>query len=588
MGSRLRNQLDEHHIAVKDNNQVELLLWEQTNDDAEMLFAKYNDATWRIETREDENISVFYQFSGQSHWKPNTRTIIDVMLGSSVSNYAQPKVNKVNVRQTGVDIITDFRKDRFYGVSYSANDEHQLDELEVKDLHFQENYMRSRYKNAKASLEYLLASGDTLSAGAQFKSFSNQGFDKTRNFFPDESLENQDLLSHQLSVFDQHPDKTWVEGNLEAIQQLYGLSDIQLTDSDVIGSSDFSLQEDTRALYVQYDHNRQLWNRPLFLQGGMRYFTTTFASSGLQQGRQTSVSKTYDDLLMSLNAVWEVNEWWLLRGSVDENITRPSIRDLSITANVSKSSRNEGDIGTVFMGNPFLEPLHSVNLETGIEWYFDEGGILSFSTFFKRIKNFVVNNVNAQVYSDLGLPQSLLQDGDSMSDIFFVSTPQNSDTTTFKGVELAFTRDLTFLPAPFNGLGINSNVTFADGKALYRNVQSSGLDEMKTFAGLSRRSYNFTLYYEKEALAMRVSAAHRSRYTLPEPFVNADQDESGYHATTYVDAAISWRLSPRLKVTAEGLNLTDVREELYSDSNDRGYNTAFSGRTFLVGLAVEL
>ena len=188
-------------------------------------------------------------------------------------------------------------------------------------------------------------------------------------------------------------------------------------------------------------------------------------------------------------------------------------------------------------------------------------------------------------YGSLGLPEALLQEGESVDDLFIVTTPENSDSSVIQGAEFAFSRDFDFLPEPFNRLGMIANYTWADGDTLYRDVQGTGENQVKTFAGLSNQSYNLTFYYEAEDWSARISSAYRSDYILSVQAGNTDQDESGYHDTTYVDAAAHYQLSDNFKLTLEALNLTNVREELYSDSSDRAYNTTSNGRTFLLGVS---
>jgi len=117
---------------------------------------------------------------------------------------------------------------------------------------------------------------------------------------------------------------------------------------------------------------------------------------------------------------------------------------------------------------------------------------------------------------------------------------------------------------------------------LYRNVGNTGVDEYKPFPGLSAHSGNFTLYFEQESWGARISAAYRSDY-ISDVSSNSDEDERGFHATTYVDFSAFYNISEQLKVTIEGTNLTNVREEQYSDSSDRLYNTTENGSTFYVG-----
>ncbi|MEC7468992.1 MAG: hypothetical protein VYC51_04005, partial [Pseudomonadota bacterium] len=66
-----------------------------------------------------------------------------------------------------------------------------------------------------------------------------------------------------------------------------------------------------------------------------------------------------------------------------------------------------------------------------------------------------------------------------------------------------------------------------------------------------------------------------------------DQDESGYHETTYIDFSAFYQITESVRLNLEGINLTDEREELYSDSHDRQYNTTSSGRTVMAGVTVQ-
>ncbi|WP_232367616.1 TonB-dependent receptor [Alteromonas pelagimontana] len=592
--SRLQNRLDEHHLAVKDNDLVSSVEWTEINGDKEVTYAHYQNATWRAETREDENRSVFYQFSGEANWKITPDLSLNLLIGNSSSDYSQPKVNKVNIWAENVDIMTDFRQDRFYGLSTSPGfDTTSIEGFEVKDLYFQENYMTSNFDNIKLSLEHSVDNHNRWTVGVNQKTFANTGHDRFQGDFPTNGSTPQNegivtLSPATADVFYGHPDIAWRQGNLAAIQAFYGLENYQLGDEYIIDASNFKVTEETLAAYGLYDWDTNLAGQPFLVSAGLRYFQTQLTSAGLSKGVPTEISRDYADWLPSLNMVYEFSDDFLWRMGVSENITRPSIRSLSFSADVSQASRNEGEIGSVWVGNPDLAPFESVNFDTALEGYFSENGIISLALFYKKIDNFIVEQAQPVVYASLGLPEALLQAGDSIYDVFNVTTPQNSDSSTVKGFEIAFSRDFDFLPAPFNQLGMVANYTWANGNTLYRNVENSGKDRIKTFAGLSKSSYNLTFYYEAERWAARISSAYRSDYILSVQAGNADQDEAGYHDTAYVDASAYYQISDDIKITAEGLNLTNVREELYSDSNDRAYNTTTSGRTFLLGISVQL
>src|SRR5262249_983765 len=66
------------------------------------------------------------------------------------------------------------------------------------------------------------------------------------------------------------------------------------------------------------------------------------------------------------------------------------------------------------------------------------------------------------------------------------------------GVEVAAQSQFFFLPAPFDNLGAVANYTYVDS------------DEDLT--GISKTSYNATLYYETELWGVRASMSHRDTW----------------------------------------------------------------------------
>ncbi|WP_199524966.1 TonB-dependent receptor [Pseudoalteromonas sp. bablab_jr011] len=589
----LKNDLDEHHLAVKNNYRVANVIWEENNTENEVIYAEYPDASWRIENRKDFNESVFKQISIDTHYTVKNDLSLNLVIGANDSDYQQPKLNKVNIIADDLHIITDFRQDPFYGTSYSPNfDTTNPSKFKVKDLYFQENYVDTNVFNSKIELIYDVNHEVELQLGLTHSTLKNSGHDRVFSYYPTaESAEHGEsglLSSKNTQVFSQHPDLEWVEADIDEIQSYYGLNDLSLSSEYVIPSTNFNVEEKTNAFYAVLKSENNTDTYPINYQIGLRWFQTDLSSIGLSKGNLTQRDRSYVKWLPSFNVVWDFADEMLLRFGTSKNITRPSLSDLSYSANVSQASRAEGQIGNISIGNPELSPFESVNIDSSYEWYFNDQGLLSFSLFYKNINNFVIEQVDLIKYSELGLPPSLLQSGDSIDDLFMVSKPVNSDSSTIKGFEVSLIKDFDFLPSPFSNFGINANFTWADGKTLYRNVQGSGKNQFKTFAGLSKQSYNLTFYYESDDWEARISSAYRSNYILSVESGNTDQDESGYHATNYIDFSAKYKLSDQLELTFEGLNLTDERQELYSDSNDRAYNTTKSGRSFFLGFTLKL
>ena len=349
-----------------------------------------------------------------------------------------------------------------------------------------------------------------------------------------------------------------------------------------------NVTEDTFGAYVQYEAEWELGSGDLIGNAGLRHYETTTSSVGLINDDIVNVENTYSGVLPAVNLVWDSNDNLVLRASYGENLTRPSLGALVPTGNVQNDATSTNGL-SISSGNPNLKPYESVNFDVSAEYYFENIGYAAISYFHKSIDNFIITETYDIPYSQTGYPLSFLGDVDEAGNpqtgdtLFTVIQPQNLDESDISGWEIAFQRDFDFLPAPFNNLGIITNYTYADGEALYRNVGDSGVDEYKSFPGLSDHSGNFTLYYDTETWGARVAAAYRSDYIASVQAGNGDEDENGFHGTTYVDASAFYQVNEKLKITIEASNLTNQREEQYSDSSDRLYNTTVNGRTLYLG-----
>ncbi len=599
MRGELNNTLDEHHISTGGSSstalgRVEELEYINNNGDNEVIFGRYSDTTVRTESREDYNESIFTQVTLSADWSVSDDLLISAQIGTSSSEYNQPKVNKANLMRPESGITTDFTQDRFYGVNTYDFDPTSTDGWLVKDLYFQEDYMTTDYDNAKVDAQYFIGDSGTLSFGANYKKFTNSGERRQDSGYvqsKDTPLNSgiNTITSDITEVYSDHPDQSWLQLNMNAVQAFYGLTDLSLGEDTIIDTYAFEVQEETKAVYGLYSWDSMIDDANFRGSVGLRYYDTELTSSGISSGENITMVRDYSGVLPTLNLVYEISEDVLVRFGASKNLTRPSLSSLSVSASVSQATLAEGDIGSVSIGNPDLKPYSSVNIDTSIESYFDGVGYLSAAIFYKDIKDFIVTETAAETktLAELSLPDELLPNGGTSETQFNVTTPQNSDSSTIKGFEVSFQRDFDFLPAPFHNLGLIANYTWADGTSKYRNVQGSGEDQVKAFQGLSKSSYNLTVYYETDVWGARISAAYRDRYISSVESGLGDEDERGFHETTYVDFSAFYQLSDALKINIEGINLTNQQEVQYSDSSDRQYNTTTSGRTFMAGVTYK-
>jgi TonB-dependent receptor len=596
MYGKLENTLDEHHISTGGTSSTALGRIEEmqvldNNGDKEVVYARFSNSTIQTENRSDYNESVFNQLNLTADWTINDKLGMKVLLGASTSDYDQPRVDKVNLIRTG-GITTDFTQDRYYGVNTYDFNPADLAGWSVKDLYFREDYISTDFTNAKVDFHYDLTDSGTLDFGINMKKFENSGDNREDSGYVQSKatpLNNGvKTLSEAVSnVYSVHPDMAWRQADVRALQEFYGIYDLKLGEDKIIQTNSYTVKEDTNAVYAQYSWDSTVADRPLRGNVGARYYQTDLTSIGVSKGNPVEITRDYSGVLPSLNLVYELHDDLQLRAGVSKNLTRPALSAISVSANVAQMTGAPGEVGKITVGNPNLKPFESTNYDLALEQYFEGVGSLSAAVFKKDIKNFIVTEVTTVKYSETGLPASLLPNGTTMDSLFDITSPQNSDSSSIKGAELAMQRDLDFLPAPFDKLGVIANYTWVDGTALYRNVQGTGVTQEKSFPGLSKNSYNLTMYYETDQWGGRISAANRSQYISVVEGGLRDEDERGFHETTFVDFSAFYQVSEHLKFTVEAINLTNEREEQYSDSSDRQYNTTTSGRTYTAGFSYK-
>jgi iron complex outermembrane receptor protein len=142
---------------------------------------------------------------------------------------------------------------------------------------------------------------------------------------------------------------------------------------------------------------------------------------------------------------------------------------------------------------------------------------------------------------------------------------------------------LDFLPGWMENFGVQANYTFVDSKITYITALSPLTVIDETLIGLSKNAANFTLYYETDKFSIRGSAAYRAGYLTGVPAADGNS-VAGTNETLNFDAQASYNITPQLKASIEGINLTDEFNDQYVDADNRLNVYSHTGRQFFVGL----
>ena len=304
-------------------------------------------------------------------------------------------------------------------------------------------------------------------------------------------------------------------------------------------------------------------------------------SQGNIGGLTQTAKGSYTDVLPSLNLRFFLKDNLYLRLAAAKAIVRPTFAQLnpfttlgfsfdSLTGaptGVGVGGRLTPFVGTA--GNPDLKPTRSNQFDASLEWYFGKSNSLTLAGFYKDISNYIFAGVAQQTYTSNG--QTIT---------FDVTRQQNGSHGTIKGFELAYTQFFDMLPGALGGLGFQGNFTFVDstgGKNTAVNVfdanQVTNAGAALPLEGLSKKSYNVALIYEKYGISARVAYNWRSHYLLTTSGANINFPVWS-EAFGQMDASILYSLNKHLKVGVQGTNLLNSRTFL--DVGDTNFRPRYS------------
>lgn len=378
----------------------------------------------------------------------------------------------------------------------------------------------------------------------------------------------------------------------------------------------YNIEEEVTALYAQFEFGYDIGDMPLTMNVGARYEETDVAVSAIQAfvedivpttdltlfanqfGPEQNITGTssYTNLLPSVNIKLELNDDMILRFSRYDSLTRPTMTDMSPATTFGEPRRqNLAASG----GNPALKPFKAENWDLSFEWYYSDDSVFSFAVFNKEVEDFIVTLSGAETYSltarsaadgyrctaadcapgvsldptnpDLDVVATT-EELNGESETFTVSRPQNGETATVNGYEIALTHVFD------NGFGVTANATVVNSDA--------GLtgDTTQSFAleGLGD-SQNLIVFYERDAFQARVAFNNRESFLFA-----LDNGFNGEPTTTQSygqwDVSASYDISEHLTVFFEGINVTEEELTQVGRFPDQIYSVEDNGSRYAIGL----
>lgn len=355
-------------------------------------------------------------------------------------------------------------------------------------------------------------------------------------------------------------------------------------------AANYSARELITAGYVQL--NQDLTDK-LSMVAGVRLESTHLDYTGNIVENETTLkgqanfTNNYIDWLPSINFRYEPKDNFIVRLAYTTALARPKYYDLVPYFNVLRADLQ------LSSGNPQLAPIRSQNLDLMAERYFKNVGLISGGLFYKRLSNFFYtyrDDLFTQAKFATAFPGVLnpIAAGENWQ----FTQRRNGSPVNVQGFEVAFQRQLDFLPGFWKGFGVYANYTFTNSRSEgIFDLAGNKIRENVALPGTAPHMFNFSLSYESKKVVVRISANYTGSYV-------DDSEDGGYNEDSYfdrfydkqffLDANASYAFTKKLRFFAEANNLTNQPLRYYQGIEARTAQLEYYGPRYNTGLKLDL
>jgi TonB-dependent receptor len=290
-----------------------------------------------------------------------------------------------------------------------------------------------------------------------------------------------------------------------------------------------------------------------------------------EEGDLENIEKTgkeknsYTDVLPSVLLKYELSRNTQVKAAWSNTIARPRYFDLVPYTLINREDQ------AISIGNPELDPTYSMNFDLMIEHYFSTVGLLSGGFFYKNIEDFIVPEVKDD-YDYLG----------ETWDEF--SQPVNAGNADLWGIELAFHRQLDFLPGILKNFGLYTNYTYTRSEVSDFRIAGRE-DEKMALPGTPENNFNVSLYYDDTKFSARLSFNHAGDF-IDEIGGEAFEDRY-YDKASHLDFNASYAIHPKFFIFTEINNLLNTPLRYYQGTSRYTMQEEYYNTRLNLGLKFE-
>ncbi|RDV27991.1 TonB-dependent receptor [Alteromonas aestuariivivens] len=371
-------------------------------------------------------------------------------------------------------------------------------------------------------------------------------------------------------------------------------------------TSSHDINEKTLAAYIMLNFASEIGSMPLSGNMGVRVVRTDVSASGfsndlsklqlepgIEEGSYNvifdntnpdnieTITSNHDYLkvLPSLNATLTVKDDVLLRLAAARTMSKAPFERMTPGSFVRAG--NEVDSVILNAGNPAIDPFTSDQMDVALEWYPNADTSLAATIYYKHVEAYLVESiVEVDPITSNGLTAPA-----------FISQLVNDDSSNyFRGIELSYSQNFSFLPAPFDGFGLQANASFneTNAKEIGQGTDPSGPGGRTPIEvparEVSDEVYNLIGFYEKGGLSVRLAWQYQSPF-MRLPLTAYETRDGGQ-----LDMTFGYQINKNLRLIGSVTNLTDENIRVYR-IDERDYDNeqileriTNTGRAYTLGM----
>ncbi|HEY4113724.1 MAG TPA: TonB-dependent receptor [Rhizomicrobium sp.] len=282
----------------------------------------------------------------------------------------------------------------------------------------------------------------------------------------------------------------------------------------------------------------------------------------------TRIPKQYTNVFPTLQLRYNFSDDLMARATYSTGVGRPGFNQVAGATTVNATT------GHIATGNPDLQATTGNNFDLDVEYYLNDGGIAQFGAFDKEFTNYIFSR---EVIVPGGDPRlkALGYNGTAYLDSY-----DNIPSSYARGIEAAYQQKFTFLPGPFDGFGVDTNITLATSSGAVRPGEEQFLP------GTSATTFNAAIFYEAHCLSLRLASQFvtHSLYQVggdraTDQFVNGDFN---------LDFTSSYDVTDNASVYFNVKNITNAPHRIFLGHPNWVIQREFYDQTYETGVRIKL